>query len=216
MPQWHILDALSPSLVGRLSRVICGGKLSGMLLPVGSALIGAITLVLCSYAQTSPPAFEAATIKHNSPNKPQAATIHSTQGRFEASSITLKELIAIAYDLNFDAGKQISGGPGWVNSDKFDVVAKADEAALAQLRTIPAAQQGEPRRIMIQQLLSDRFALRTHREPKELTVYTLATANKGGPRLKPGQLQSNLPANVPQTRINVMGPGFLEGHNAYV
>jgi uncharacterized protein (TIGR03435 family) len=189
--------------------------LPGRLPRLGIALIGAITLVLRSYAQTSPQAFEAATIKHSNPNKPQAATIRSSQGRFEANSTTLKELIAIAYDLNFDISQQISGGPGWVNSDKFDVVARADEAALARLRTIPAEQQGEQRRIMIEELLSDRFGLRIHREPKELTVYTLSIANKG-PRLKPGQLQANLPANVPQTRINVMGPGFLEGHNAYV
>ena len=121
---------------------------------------------------------EVATIKPSSRNKPQPAAIHSSQDRFEASSTTLKELIAIAYDLNFDTSQQISGGPGWVNSDKFDVVAKADEATLARLRTIPPEQQGAQRRSMIQQLLSDRFALRIHREPKELTVYTLATANR--------------------------------------
>lgn len=66
---------------------------------------------------------------------------------------------------------------------------------------------------MIQQLLSDRFALRIHREPRELTVYTLVIA-KTGPKLKPGQLQPKLPANVPQSRINHMAPGFLAGHNA--
>lgn len=104
-------------------------------------------------------------------------------------------MIAIAYDLNFDTSQQISGGPRWVNSDRFDVVANLDETALARLRTIPAEQQGDQRRIMIQELLSDRFALRIHREPKELVVYTLAIASKGGPKLQPGQLQPNLPAN---------------------
>jgi uncharacterized protein (TIGR03435 family) len=66
---------------------------------------------------------------------------------------------------------------------------------------------------MLQELLSDRFKLSIHREQKELTTYTLLLA-KGGSKLKPGVLDPKLPANIPQSRINVRGTGFWEGHNS--
>lgn len=190
----------------------CGG--SGIAKPLFAAvtLVAATALVPASHAQVALPTFEVATIKHSNPNNTLLATSRFSQDKFDARNITLKELIAVAYDLNFDTSQQISRGPGWVNSEKFDVVAKVDESVLAQLRKLSAERQGEQRRIMIQQLLSDRFALRIHREPRELAVYTLVIA-KGGPKLKPGQLQPNRP-DLPQSRIDRMGPSFLVGHNA--
>jgi uncharacterized protein (TIGR03435 family) len=119
----------------------------------------------------------------------------------------------MTYQLPSASSLQISGGPAWIDSDKFDIVATVDDSTFAQLSKLSPEQQGEQHRMMIQQLLSDRFALRIHRERRELTVYTLVIA-KGGPKLKSGQLQSNLLPNLPQSRINTMGPGFLAGHNA--
>jgi uncharacterized protein (TIGR03435 family) len=127
--------------------------------------------------------------------------------------MTLKELIAMAYQLTFDTSQQISGGPAWINSEKFDTVATEDENLLAQLNKLPPEQQGDQNRIMIQKFLSDRFKLSIHRETRELTTYTLLLA-KGGPKLKPGVLDPKLPANIPQTRINIMGAGSLAGHNS--
>jgi uncharacterized protein (TIGR03435 family) len=208
------ISAVSPGRGGSFGKAVSSEKLSAKLLFVAITLVGATTLVSASYAQVALPAFEVATIKRSDPNKTlPVATTHVSQSRFEARGITLKELIALAYDLTFDTSQQISRGPGWANSEKFDVVARVDETVGAQLRTLSTERQGEQWRTMIQQLLSDRFALRIHREPRELTVYTLVIA-KGGPKLNPGQLQPNLPADIPQTRINHMGPGFLVGHNA--
>jgi uncharacterized protein (TIGR03435 family) len=206
------MSAVSPSRGDSFGKAVSGGKLSGKLLFVAVTLTGATNLVSATYAQVALPTFEVATIKHSNLNNTLLATGHFSQNKFDARNITLKELIAIAYDLDFDTSQQISRGPGWVKSEKFDVVAKVDETVLAQLRTLSPERQGEQRRMMIQQLLSDRFALRIHREPRELTVYTLVTA-KGGPKLKPGQLQPNRP-DLPQSRIDTMGPGFLVGHNA--
>jgi uncharacterized protein (TIGR03435 family) len=78
-------------------------------------------------------------------------------------------LIRFAYNLD-DA--QISGGPSWIDSDRYDIVAKGDgNPGTDQLRE------------MLQKLLADRFSLKLHRESKELPVYALVAA-KGGSKLK--------------------------------
>jgi uncharacterized protein (TIGR03435 family) len=67
---------------------------------------------------------------------------------------------------------QISGGPGWMNSDRYDISAKAD------VNTPPS--QVIP---LLQSLLEDRFQVKVHRETKELPVHALV-AGRNGPRLE--------------------------------
>jgi uncharacterized protein (TIGR03435 family) len=69
---------------------------------------------------------------------------------------------------------QVSG-PGWLNSDRFDIVAKAAGPA-------PENQL----RLMMQTLLTERFKLSFHRQTKELSAYAL-TVGKNGHKLKPSQ-----------------------------
>jgi uncharacterized protein (TIGR03435 family) len=68
---------------------------------------------------------------------------------------------------------QIAGGPVWLNTDSYDIEAKAE---------------GEPNKeqmlTMLRALLADRFSLKVHRESKEGNVYALTVA-KGGHKLKP-------------------------------
>jgi uncharacterized protein (TIGR03435 family) len=78
-------------------------------------------------------------------------------------------LVALAYKVqNFE----ISGGPAWINSDGYDINAKAADSTVGidQLRP------------MLQTLLEDRFKLMVHRETKEVPVYALV-AGKNGPKL---------------------------------
>ncbi len=57
---------------------------------------------------------------------------------------------------------QISGGPDWINSDSYNIEAKAEgNASPAQMR------------LMTQSLLEDRFQLKLHRETKQLPIYVL-------------------------------------------
>jgi uncharacterized protein (TIGR03435 family) len=184
------------------------------LLFIAITVVGMSTVVSASHAQqATPPTFEVATIRRSDPKKPQLPVLKFSQGRFEARSMTLKELIAMAYQLTFDTHQQISGGPAWINSEKFDIVAKEEETILAQLQKLSPEQQGDQYRTMIQELLSDRFKLSIHRETRELSTYTLLLA-KGGPKLKSGVIDPKLPANIPQTRIDKRGPGTLMGHNS--
>ncbi len=90
---------------------------------------------------------------------------------FAARNHALKTLIAAAYDLSPQA---ISGGPAWVESAHFDIVAKTPGDVRPTL---------DQQMAMLRSLLSERFGLAFHRESKELRVYAL-TAAKGGPKLK--------------------------------
>lgn len=111
---------------------------------------------------------------------------------FDAASIrpdaayggsTLKGLIAGAYQIQ---EFQISGGPGWAGSDRFDVNAKPDFPTISPDR----------RRLMMQSLLQDRFNLQLRREVKQASVYVL-TVDKSGPKMK---------RSADQTSPSVDGP----------
>jgi uncharacterized protein (TIGR03435 family) len=74
--------------------------------------------------------------------------------QFSQSSTTLHLLLVYAYDLPL---YRVVGGPAWITSDRFDVVAKASATPTpAQMRTL------------VQNLLAERFALHLHRETREL------------------------------------------------
>jgi uncharacterized protein (TIGR03435 family) len=68
---------------------------------------------------------------------------------------------------------QVLGGPAWLDTDKFDISAKAEGQA-------PATQMMGP---MMQTLLEERFQLKVHVEAKESPVYVMTVA-KGGPKVK--------------------------------
>jgi bla regulator protein blaR1 len=131
-------------------------------------------------AAAAPPAFEVATIKPSDPSNPRMGIQIAPGGRFTTSGITLKFLIGFAYDVR---DFQVSGGPGWVNSDKYDIVAKAaDEPDAGELRKLTDDQGKafEKRlRLRVQALLADRFQLKIQRTTKELPVYALLVAKSG-------------------------------------
>jgi uncharacterized protein (TIGR03435 family) len=139
---------------------------------------------------TKLPAFEAASVK---PNKSRDGdrNFGLASGRFTATHATLRELVGLAYQLQdgrLRHDSQISGGPNWINSDHFDVVAKAEgRSARLDAASIPAgaARPGEISaidevRLMLRTLLADRFKLAVHNEIRELPVYALVMARRDG------------------------------------
>jgi bla regulator protein BlaR1 len=98
-------------------------------------------------------------------------------GRFTASAMTLRGLIAAAYGLRPD---RVSGGPDWVATERFSIEAKAEEGAM---RPGEVSVRFEQLRAMLRALLEDRFGLKIHHESKELAVYAL-TVTRGGPKLQ--------------------------------
>src|SRR5947208_713252 len=110
-----------------------------------------LILMAVLLAQSSPPrAFEAASVKLNSSGSLRTDSRLFPSGRVELTNQTLKALIRIAYGL---PENQIAGGPGWVDSARFDLVATAGGQT-----TQPELQQ------MLRGLLADRFKLLTHKE----------------------------------------------------
>jgi len=91
----------------------------------------------------------------------------SSPDRYTQPNASLRDLITDAYHLQ---RFEVVGGPEWITgSVRFDVNAKAS--------FVPSAEQ---RRVMVQRLLAERFALRTHKEIREMPVYVLHMARKEG------------------------------------
>src|SRR5262249_17917423 len=76
---------------------------------------------------------------------------------------------------------QIVGGPSWIDSDRYDIQAKADCSGGVLSR--------EQTQLMVQSMLEDRFQLKAHMETRELPIYNLVVA-KDGPKIKPSADQT--------------------------
>jgi uncharacterized protein (TIGR03435 family) len=151
------------------------------------ALVGCLLLAelaLGARAQRAPASgerlsFEVASVRQN-PDTVASPTFElSPSGRLTVTAYPLFQLIRIAYVSNsIETEQQIVGGPNWLKSDRFDVVAKANGS-------IEADETGRPTRLlaMLRALLEDRFHLRVHTELREASVYLLVPANRDG---KPG------------------------------
>ena len=119
-------------------------------------------------AQPSPPRaeFEVAVIKPARAGVSANFTEIAPGGeRLTATNTTLKLLIMTAYGVT---DRQVSGGPNWVNSEYYDIEAKAQH---------PAGREQILQ--MLQALLSDRFRLKLRKETREIPIYALAGDGKG-------------------------------------
>jgi uncharacterized protein (TIGR03435 family) len=91
-------------------------------------------------------------------------------GKYVNRDATMLDLIQAAYGVTEDT---IAGGPGWLNSDLFDVIAKIPDG------TTPATAN-----LMLQALLAERFKLVVRKDNHPVPRYVL-TVGKGGSKLKP-------------------------------
>lgn len=129
-------------------------------------------------AQTADgPSFDVVSIKPNPSGDQASSSIVLPGARYSATNMTLRMLVKTAYGVHDD---QIVGGPGWINEDRFDVVAKAGTDR-------PTAVFRDEARVMLRSALADRFRLNIHRERREIPVLTLTIARRDGslgPRLR--------------------------------
>jgi uncharacterized protein (TIGR03435 family) len=146
---------------------------------------------LFGQSSTPPLTFEVASIKPSGTADRRFMIQIQPGGGLRTSGSTLQMLITMAYDVR---EFQISGGPGWINTDRYDIVAKAERSGGAENppgepRTMTDEQRktvGDQMRERLRALLAERFQLRIHRESKEQSVYALVVA-KGGPKLQESQ-----------------------------
>lgn len=82
--------------------------------------------------------------------------------------MTLKNFLMIAYDVKH---YQVDG-PAWIETERYDIAA-----------TMAPDTSMERFRLMLQNLLTDRFKISLHRESRVMPIFALSVA-KGGPKLK--------------------------------
>jgi uncharacterized protein (TIGR03435 family) len=117
-----------------------------------------------------PPAFEVASIKPNVSGAAGGGMADRLGGLFTVTNLTLRNMIGSAFrDDTPLMPFQIVGGPSWIDSSRFDIVAKA--ASGVSLKTATT---------MLRTLLEDRFALKTHAETRQLPIFTLVRAKSDG------------------------------------
>jgi uncharacterized protein (TIGR03435 family) len=147
--------------------------------------------------------FEVASIKPAAPMQPGRIMVGSRggpgtgePGQITFTNSSIADLIQSAYDVK---SFQVTG-PGWLQTERFDVIAK-----------VPAGATKAESRIMLQHLLADRFKLVLHRSTKESSIYALVVA-KGGPKLtesaKPADAEAaNEPGHVGGGMTMMIAPG---------
>jgi uncharacterized protein (TIGR03435 family) len=131
------------------------------------------------------PAFEVASVKPNKGGTSGGGPTLQPNGGYRVTNVALKSVIANAYEVRIF---HIEGGPAWLTSDRFDIVARGREGTPDSLR--PA---------MLRRLLVERFKLVAHFETQERPVYSLLLARSDG-RLGP-QLKPSAPATEPAARF---------------
>jgi uncharacterized protein (TIGR03435 family) len=151
------------------------GVMSRLLLPIAVS-----TAVAFSQTEASPvrSEFEVASIKPNLGIAGEAY-LQAVPGRLRMQNIALRPLIQLAWGVE---AYQVSGGPSWIGSDRFDIEAKA--AGSPSIRQM----QGP----MLQALLEDRFKLAVHRETKQMPVYEIRLLNGSG-KMQPSTAGSCIP-----------------------
>jgi uncharacterized protein (TIGR03435 family) len=121
------------------------------------------------------PAFEVVSVEPNISGGSSAGGLgFPPGGKFSATNVTLREMIGAVYGPEFHGEGRIVGGPDWINTERFDVEAKAEGD--------PAPAQ---RRLMVRRLLADYFKLKLRSEERETQVLALRMA-RGDGRLAPG------------------------------
>jgi uncharacterized protein (TIGR03435 family) len=131
---------------------------------------GVVIFAWLVYGQTEPtPRFEVASVKPAGTGRPGGGLV-TGHGRMTVASETLKRCIMGAYGLG---PNQIAGGPAWLDSDRFEIVAKSERPEDGDAALM----------VMLQTLLADRFKLSVHRETRTMTALVLEVA-RSGPKLE--------------------------------
>jgi bla regulator protein blaR1 len=139
------------------------------------------------------PQLEVATIKPSQSREAGGSLKVNPSGLVNLMNFPVMVLIQFSYNV---PRRQISGGPSWLESERFDIVGKPDMEGAPSMSQL---------RAMLLKLLADRFQLSLHHEKKQLSVYAL-TLGKGGPKLTEN---TDNPNGLPTFR----GSGGLQGRN---
>ena len=142
-----------------------------------AALLLASSIVLAGQqpAPVKEPAFDVVSIKPTQSSAIGGGLRFNPSGRVEWTGTTLRNLIRMGYQrFGFDP-REVVGGPGWIDSERFDIIATAE-------RPPQNGPDGFPEQLlaMIRALAEDRFKVTVHNEQREAPIYTLVLARGDG------------------------------------
>jgi uncharacterized protein (TIGR03435 family) len=224
----HLASTATPPLLAmaacrdlstRVRAILDGAQARGRAgaLPVATAIVAAALFIAAvaplravrqvqDEAPQPPLAFETASVK---PNKSGAEERYFRMdprgGSLTVVNMQLREMITFAYQIQ---SFQLEGGPGWLASDRYDIVARPE-------REVPSTSGQDPLKLMLRTLLADRFKLVMHKETKELPIFELVLARqdgKLGPQLRPAAVDcaaraAAARAGTPPPSSGPPGPG---------
>jgi uncharacterized protein (TIGR03435 family) len=197
------------NLKGRIEGIMTqpiGGRLSSArkLLLAAAALLAVMGPVLtgvvsgprlraqsqaATFGRPSGPKFEVASVKPVSAGPTQHVGIKIDAARVDIGYWSIKQLILRAFGLQPD---QVSG-PDWMDSLRFDILAKLPEGATRD--QLP---------YMLQWLLVERFGLVAHGETRDVPGFALVVG-KDGPKMKPAAPDADAPADQAANPIEKVG-----------
>jgi uncharacterized protein (TIGR03435 family) len=118
-------------------------------------------------AKDADPAFVVATIKPSNPNAGQGQGYGIRGQDVTTTNTTVSWILTLAYNMH---AHQVIGGPGWLGSEKYDILGRPDT---------PGQPSRDQLKIMFKKLLADRFQLKFHMEKRELPAYTITVLKTG-------------------------------------
>jgi bla regulator protein BlaR1 len=200
---------LARELNGYKKLVLALAAMAAIAVPVGLGMWSAPAAYAQSAGQQSPRPvekleFEVASVRQNTSVSASMRFPPPANGRFAVENIPLNVLISFAYGVQ---AINISGAPGWVSSERYDVTAKAAKPDLTRDDYAP----------MLQALLVDRFRLAAHSEERERSGYTLMIDKTGSklvaasaPCAEPGAPRDPREPNVVTCGTFFTGPASLD------
>ena len=167
-------------------------------LTAASALASATFILAQTLSETkgtAPLAFDVISVKPSQPGSPGVGIQPMSSGQgYRVGGVPVRLMIKLMYKIT---DSQIVGGPKWMDTDQWDIEAKAEHAStLDQLHE------------MFQSMLADRFQLKFHQEKREISAYVLSV-DKSGSKLKQNDGPDTFEIPIRGAGRAVVGPGGI-------
>ena len=127
------------------------------------SFIASTWLVSIAHAQS----FDVASVKASHSDSEKGA-IQMAKGSLTMVNAPLRRIVDAAFGIGEDRDAYLLAGPGWMMAERYDVMAK-----------FPPATSTDRVRLMLQALLTERFAMKFHRETRDVLAYVLVVGKSG-------------------------------------
>jgi uncharacterized protein (TIGR03435 family) len=151
-------------------------------------------------ASDASPSFDVVSIKPSQMDPRTFGELGYREGTYRSQGWSLPGIISAAYlPPMMDQIVPHDGMPSWVQSERYDIVAKVDRDTAARLESATTEQRAAIIQSMVQKMLADRFGLIVHHAPIEVQGYALTVARKG-PKLTLSRPSDVIPEDFRDTR----------------